>query len=513
MRIKGSYPRLRSKIVVNQIYYLFNLEIMNILIKIKIVICFLLVTTAAVSQSTFIKKIKKNENRSARQIVQYTDRTFVLAGGICDFQYSCSLVMELDEEGNVLWDKTIKWLDSASKSMIIEDDIIYLSGNHSTLQKWQWHHMSVNGGDSLATFDIADETNVYDRMFNLGQIKYKNEFCIYGTGRQGDKGTSLLYFVDKLGGLDTTINLLWTELDAVPWRIVEDNNGELLIFIQYTNTDQDNQRIIARINDQKKLTWTYFSEENWFNLAVPKGTVLQDGKIVYNTRINFNQDHNLRAINPDSTIAWEYESPNQAGKYRNFRSLQTLNDGSILGTGHWGDAFSNPNIEQVPWIIKISADGEKIWEHIYYNYETNGEVIEYGLFNDAIELDDGSFIVVGNMDQGPGLPADVLIATLDSEGCLMEDCPLKNDVSDILSNVTSVYKSKLVTIYPNPVESILTIESEDVPNFIEVITSAGSLVKKDSNTQQLDLTALPKGMYLLTIHFDKGIEISSFIKI
>ena len=170
-------------------------------------------------------------------------------------------------------------------------------------------------------------------------------------------------------------------------------------------------------------------------------------------------------------------------------------------------------IEEVPWIIKISADGEKIWDHIYYDFENKGKVVEQGTFNDAIELDDGSFIVVGNMNQGPGLPTDVLIARLDSEGCLMEECPLENNVSDILSDVNSLDKSKSVTIYPNPVENILRIDSEEIPNSFEVITLSGTVVKKDTNTQQLDVSALPKGMYLLKVYFNEGIEVSSFIKI
>jgi hypothetical protein len=485
---------------------------MKIIIKLKILLVFLLLGSALLSQNTFIKKIKKNENRSGWQVVLFEGRIFVLATGICDFQIECSLVMEINEEGEILWDRTLKWLD-VGRSMIIEDEIIYISGNHPTLQKWQWHQMSVNGGDSLATYDIFEEDNIYDRMFNLGQIKYGDQFCIYGSGIKDMVGESLLYFIDKNGHIDTLVHLFPTGLFAAPWRIISDNEGGLIMFIEFDEPSKEDQTIIAKINAQKELTWAYFSEENWFNDAVPRGTILEDGKIVYNTRINFNQDHNLRAINPDSTIAWEYESPNQAGKYRDFRSLITLNDGSILGVGHWGDAWSSPWIEEVPWIIKISADGEKIWEHIYYDFETNGEVVEQGTFNDVIELDDGSFIVVGNMDQGPGKPTDVLIARLDSEGCLMEDCPLENDVSDILSDVHSLDKSKSVTIYPNPVESILRIDSEEIPNSFEVITLSGTVLKKDSNTQQLDVSALPKGMYLLKVHFDEGIEVSSFIKI
>jgi hypothetical protein len=420
--------------------------------------------------------------------------------------------MEINELGDVLWDKTLKWLDVASNSMLIENDIIYISGNHSTLEKWQWHQMSVDGGDSLATYDIFEEGNIYGQMFNFGQIKFGDQFCIYGSGIKNMMGESLLYFIDNNGQIDTLLHLFPTGLFAAPWRIISDNEGGLICFIEFDEPSQDDQTIIAKINDQKELTWAYFSEENWFNDAIPRGTVLEDGKVVYNTRINFNQDQNLRAINPDSTIAWQYESPNQAGKYREFRSLQTLKDGSILGLGRWGDAWSDPLIETVPWIIKISSNGEKIWEHIYYEILEGEDRTQIGAFNDAIEMEDGSFIVVGNALPTSNLPRDILIARLDSEGCLMEDCPLENDVSDILSDVNSLDKSKSITIYPNPVENILRIDSEETPSFLEVITLAGAVVKIDKPKQQLDVSALPKGMYLLKVYFNEGIEVSSFVK-
>ena len=55
----------------------------------------------------------------------------------------CTEVQEIDINGNIIWRKRLEWIDSAPKSMLIDNGIIYLSGNHPSGEQWLWHHMSV----------------------------------------------------------------------------------------------------------------------------------------------------------------------------------------------------------------------------------------------------------------------------------------------------------------------------------------------------------------------------------
>jgi hypothetical protein len=56
--------------------------------------------------------------------------------------------------------------------------------------------------------------------------------------------------------------------------------------------------------------------------------------------------------------------------------------------------------------------------------------------------------------------------------------------------------SKLV-VYPNPTTGIMNIEKVNDPQKIEVFDFTGSTLYQDSFTNKIDLSFLPKGMYLV----------------
>jgi len=154
--------------------------------KFIILIYFFTVQLSLFSQDTFIKNFNLGEFefQTARQITLYEDRIFILVTGVCDQLYECSLYMEIDNQGEILWQRRLPWLDASSKSMVVENDTIFISGNHPSQERWLWHQMSVDGGDSLATYEVFADGNIFNRMFNLGQVKYGDQFCIYGPGNR-----------------------------------------------------------------------------------------------------------------------------------------------------------------------------------------------------------------------------------------------------------------------------------------------------------------------------------------
>ena len=472
----------------------------------------LMSSSLGVGQNTFIKKINKGENRLARQVVLYENRVFVLITGICENQYECSLFMEIDEHGNVLWEESKKWLDVSTNSMVIKNDTIFISGNYPGLDRYYWHQMFVNGGDSLATYEIVGNVGDYKEMFNHGTVVFGDQFCIYGTGEvANDDESSLLYFVDQQGKIDTLVKLVTTGVDADPWEVIPDNEGNLVAFIRYREDGKDRQRMVAKIDASKNIVWSYLSEENNQNTAIPNGAVLKDDRIVYNTGDVTNDDiHFLRAINPDSTIAWTYESPVNNSSGREFLKIQTVSDGSILGTGRWADLPNIPRFLGAPWINKISTDGELLWEHVYYDLEDDGDA-QYGSFRDAVELEDGSFIVVGHIDRGPLDPREILIARLDADGCLTPDCPLLNDVSDLLSSTNDVPFEDFV-IYPNPVRDMINIRMDSSPSKIEICKSDGRVVRTEKGSTQIDTSGLGPGLYWIKVYTNDKRGVRSFVK-
>ena len=80
-----------------------------------------------------------------------------------------------------------------------------------------------------------------------------------------------------------------------------------------------------------------------------------------------------------------------------------------------------------------------------------------------------------------------------------------------LSNTTLDLK-KNFKIYPNPVSSILTIQSEKSIDTIEVFDAIGRLVLTKKSTNTLDVSSLQSGTYLMKIGSQNSIESIKFIK-
>ncbi len=96
-----------------------------------------------------------------------------------------------------------------------------------------------------------------------------------------------------------------------------------------------------------------------------------------------------------------------------------------------------------------------------------------------------------------------------------------NGIADYLESAVALYSAtfapeKLATIYPNPVSSVLSIQSTIQPfSSIEIYTINGSLLKTiqtNTTTTSLDVSNLQSGMYLVKISFESGFETHKFIK-
>lgn len=85
-----------------------------------------------------------------------------------------------------------------------------------------------------------------------------------------------------------------------------------------------------------------------------------------------------------------------------------------------------------------------------------------------------------------------------------------NEVIDALSSDPL----SAITIYPNPVEDILVIETDQAIQHIQIINSAGRIItnyKPTSNT--LDVSGLPTGIYILKIETGIGLSVERrFVK-
>lgn len=178
--------------------------------------------------------------------------------------------------------------------------------------------------------------------------------------------------------------------------------------------------------------------------------------------------------------------------------------------GQFGNRNVDPSIWEVPWITKIADDESKIWERAYYAFRENGDT-QFGRFRDAVELQDGSFMVLGGVSPLPGQGWDVLLARLDSDGCLEPGCGVFNDVTAFLTSTSNIQEIDF-EVYPNPVRDELKIEMAGTPDRIEIYDLSSKLVLIEKKSNSINVVDLDKGIYIVKVIVKGKVCIKKMVK-
>lgn len=95
----------------------------------------------------------------------------------------------------------------------------------------------------------------------------------------------------------------------------------------------------------------------------------------------------------------------------------------------------------------------------------------------------------------------------DGSGFIVDNIIIKD--MDQLA-VKDINKTK-ISISPNPSSDFINVKSIEEIKTVKIYDIKGSLIKSD-NTSKIDVSALPKGNYVISIETESGIETKKFIK-
>jgi hypothetical protein len=242
--------------------------------------------------------------------------------------------------------------------------------------------------------------------------------------------------------------------------------------------------------------------------------------------------------------------------------IQT-NDGNYVFCGCWNEyTIAGTEHYTFPYISKLDSSGDLIWEHVYEdlfegsNYYTrlriikelenedliiigeraganiglmlrtdqDGNVLWYrefmhpttqsfgaaNIINDVIPDGEGGFVCAGWLYGSPidSIPGqDLWVFRTDSMGCLVPGCHL-------LDNVEVQKEEVLVSLYPNPVNDLLSVHIKSGPMprgaQLELYDLHGrqhttTTINPGATTYILQLGHLPAGMYVLRCVTDKEV--------
>ncbi len=112
-------------------------------------------------------------------------------------------------------------------------------------------------------------------------------------------------------------------------------------------------------------------------------------------------------------------------------------------------------------------------------------------------------------------PAGAAIATNGSKGkAVMKNGQVVKEQVVIQPDGTGIDNplAAALTLYPNPVESILHIEAEGEVRSIRIYNTYGTEVATATATKQIDLSHLPAGVYALRVETERGVATQRVVK-
>ncbi|HZV71218.1 MAG TPA: T9SS type A sorting domain-containing protein [Saprospiraceae bacterium] len=481
---------------------------------------FYLSSLCSKAQTSFFKSYDFGNVEYIYQIIEYNERLFINTATWCGLE--CSFLSEVDLNGNIVWRTEIPDIDIAQGTMIIVNDTITVTGNNNeNKESFRMTHFTLEGQKIGETKTIAHPTIKFTRMFQLTTQFTNNKYIICGTGKlANDAYCSIFYSVYKDGTLDTLVILDTASNISEIWESFIDSQGQLTLLLWHEEDDPGfNFRKILKLDANFNIVWSYQTENSNSNITVPRSCELLNGHTVFSF-IGPEGDpflHSIRAIDNEGELDWQYDYQWTGSRTREIYRLKRLSNGDIMGSGQYSEFEQNPRVGDSPWLFKMNASGDLLWEHIYYDFDStlnqNGSS-RLGTLLDFVELENGDIITVGTIRYNN---SDMLIMRLDSNGCLFEEyCSETN----VITGIDESYQlEKQLSIYPNPVSDIINIElkTRDYPLNFEIIDLTGVIlfsgeIKEDQS--QINVSNLNDGFYFISLKDDlKKLYTKKFIKI
>ncbi|WP_350289402.1 S8 family serine peptidase [uncultured Croceitalea sp.] len=108
----------------------------------------------------------------------------------------------------------------------------------------------------------------------------------------------------------------------------------------------------------------------------------------------------------------------------------------------------------------------------------------------------------------------VCSSNLSSEFSEIIEFVFNGAATQMKKNIPFVFEDELrITIYPNPVVSEITIEAEisDVATYM-ISTSSGNIIKKGNANEDINVSNLKSGLYIITVQDYSGVKSTKFFK-
>ena len=486
--------------------------------------------STGICQSRYAKIIDfENRPQGAVEIINYKNNFFIHHDGICinedgNLLEGCCGVILMDDKANILDSVLIRRFSSGKKSLVIDsaNNQLYFVGEEDLKDDYpnafMVNQINIDDLSFKNSYSLHDGRIEKRKYFQLVSALFNQRLITGGsTNELNDQSTEVLIFMVEQNKIDTFWSINFALGNAV-WSSFVDINNRLTLSVLARESALNEKAHIPKYDQNLNLVWHWISEPTSSTQSTQMCELDNGNIVIALADKTFNNAVKLQCVRPDKSIAWEFKFwDHNTTTARNVYSLKKLKNGDFIGTGTYGNTNINVSsrILRVPYIFRLTADGKMLWEKAFYRDRPVLDFCE-GIFSDVEETENGDLIAVGNIRnyleydpvvmQGRSDP-DIFIVRMDANGCIDDQCEmLTKIIPDTLSNTLNTSQAyEEAMLYPNPSNGTLQVLNNKGIANISFYTTQGAVVKEvDAPDQDLLLTDLPSGMYIVHLQLKSG---------
>ncbi|MEN7550960.1 polysaccharide lyase family 8 super-sandwich domain-containing protein [Rapidithrix thailandica] len=199
--------------------------------------------------------------------------------------------------------------------------------------------------------------------------------------------------------------------------------------------------------------------------------------------------------------------------------------------------YGNTDVTSTTWEVHAVSDDTWLEEGITWNTKpaTSGLLatqpgqgpgyVEWDITNQVnTEKDGDGTLSVKLISTGTGSKTDAIFASRETSDAAKRPTLIVESSSGTTYSALAgkspvvhlIKENGSASVYPNPVHMWLTVQAEGVVKKIEIRNANGQLMRVkdrfDARKADLDVSALPQGLYILLIHQEEGVSSHKFLK-
>lgn len=316
-------------------------------------------------------------------------------------------------------------------------------------------------------------------VFRINEIAIQPDGKILIGGSSGNSSVPDLVRLHPDGSIDSSFVFELPNDIIYTFALLPDGN---ILLAAYLDSSMRISRIV-RLMPNGAIDNTFNTEED-FKIVVVDSIVLQaDGKILiggmFSPESNFN---GILRLNADGTKDSSFLNGTGIDPNGDVLSILVQDNGKII----LGGSFESYNGTPSKSIVRLNANGV-----LDTTFNLGSGFDNYIL--SLAQQSDGKILAVGGFEKYNGLNANKIVR-LNSEQLSTENFSLAKP-----------------TIYPNPANEKLFLVLNEALTGYEIFDFSGKKIRV-GNTKTVDVSSLPKGIYLIKVNTEKTTSSHKFIK-